>query len=482
VADLKVTVEAAGNHGFDFVQVPLFHPLFKRDHTSITRRAGPPTRNDTVMTANDWAVLVVAKLSPWIRLESGDPVIRSISEDGFFQELSLATHLGVPAVLIPLQSSHCVNLARCLHRPLLTSTQIYWVHVPLVSPKLTATDLDQEDQELSNECDDPWQWWNTLRTLCDNNAKLHLVLEFNSVLPSSAHQTRWLGEPVKAVSIPTDIFILNRKGYPVLPKKHQEYLFKLFKLNTQVVLTGYSKADFDIKTYLQYLNYLFKNQLSPTSLESYAKGFEEYLQSPLQPLRDNLDSATYEVFEKDPVKYVSYEKAIACALVDRVPDDSVEDTTCVVMVVGAGRGPLVEASLKASRSTKRKIRVYAVEKNPGAVNTLQNRQRDEWGDNVTIISCDMRLWTAPEKADILVSELLGSFGDNELSPECLDGAQTFLRSDGISIPSSYTSHLCPVSSAKLHALVSTAIDKEKETRCVCEGSTVFPAGLPSPPV
>jgi len=26
-----------------------------------------------------------------------------------------------------------------------------------------------------------------------------------------------------------------------------------------------------------------------------------------------------------------------------------------------------------------------------------------------------------------VSELLGSFGDNELSPECLDGAQRFLK-------------------------------------------------------
>lgn len=35
-----------------------------------------------------------------------------------------------------------------------------------------------------------------------------------------------------------------------------------------------------------------------------------------------------------------------------------------------------------------------------------------------------------------VSELLGSFGDNELSPECLDGAQRFLKKDGISIPSS----------------------------------------------
>ena len=41
----------------------------------------------------------------------------------------------------------------------------------------------------------------------------------------------------------------------------------------------------------------------------------------------------------------------------------------VVMVVGAGRGPLVEASIKAATSTGRRVRVYAVEKNPGAVNT-----------------------------------------------------------------------------------------------------------------
>ena len=50
-----------------------------------------------------------------------------------------------------------------------------------------------------------------------------------------------------------------------------------------------------------------------------------------------------------------------------------------------------------------------------------------WGDTVTIVPHDMRTWDAPEKADILVSELLGSFGDNELSPECLDGAQRFLK-------------------------------------------------------
>jgi protein arginine N-methyltransferase 5 len=50
-----------------------------------------------------------------------------------------------------------------------------------------------------------------------------------------------------------------------------------------------------------------------------------------------------------------------------------------------------------------------------------------WGDQVTVISSDMREWQPPVKADILVSELLGSFGDNELSPECLDGAQHLLK-------------------------------------------------------
>lgn len=60
-------------------------------------------------------------------------------------------------------------------------------------------------------------------------------------------------------------------------------------------------------------------------------------------------------------------------------------------------------------------------------NSLENMKDEMWGDLVEVVSCDMRLWEAPEKADILVSELLGSFGDNELSPECLDGAQRFLK-------------------------------------------------------
>ncbi|XP_042974939.1 protein arginine N-methyltransferase 1.5-like [Carya illinoinensis] len=169
------------------------------------------------------------------------------------------------------------------------------------------------------------------------------------------------------------------------------------------------------------------------------------------PLMDNLEAQNYETFEKDAVKYIQYQRAICKALQDRVLEEKASTLTIVLMVVGAGRGPLVRASLQAAEETGRKLKIYAVEKNPNAIVTLHSLVKLEgWEDTVTIISSDMRHWDASEKADILVSELLGSFGDNELSPECLDGAQRFLKDDGISIPSSYTSFIQPVTASKLY--------------------------------
>ena len=70
------------------------------------------------------------------------------------------------------------------------------------------------------------------------------------------------------------------------------------------------------------------------------------VQAPLQPLQDNLESATYETFEKDTTKYTVYQAAIHAALLDCDPTAGEGDL--VVMVVGAGRGPLVSASLQVS--------------------------------------------------------------------------------------------------------------------------------------
>ena len=93
--------------------------------------------------------------------------------------------------------------------------------------------------------------------------------------------------------------------------------------------------------------------------------------------------------------------------------------------------------MKASVSNR--LKVYAVEKNPNAVHTHASAQSENWAAvNAEIFLGDGRVWEAPEKCDILVSELLGSFGDNELSPECLDGAQRCLKQKtGICIATLY---------------------------------------------
>lgn len=64
-----------------------------------------------------------------------------------------------------------------------------------------------------------------------------------------------------------------------------------------------------------------------------------------------------------------------------------------------------------------------------------------------------------------------SISDNELSPECLDGAQSFLADDGISIPCKYVSYLAPITSSKLHNEVKAYSDLVHfETPCVVKSA------------
>ena len=77
------------------------------------------------------------------------------------------------------------------------------------------------------------------------------------------------------------------------------------------------------------------------------------------------------MFEKDPIKYTEYQRAIQLALQDRISEEEASaGRILVLMVLGAGRGPLVRASLKAAELSNRKVKVYAVEKNPNAGNRI----------------------------------------------------------------------------------------------------------------
>ncbi|CAL9118777.1 unnamed protein product [Musa acuminata var. zebrina] len=560
--------------GFDFIVAPLIDPSYRPSSMSNGGSGSlvlPVAASDLILSPSQWSSHVVGKISSWIDLDSDDEKVRLDSEITLKQEIAWASHLSLQAcILPPPRRASCGNYAKCVNQILQSTNNMQlWLRVPLEkSEPMDDGSANANSDFLGGRMFDSWEWWNSFRLLCEHHSQLCVVLDILSSLPSNNSIGRWFGEPVRAAVIYTNSFLTNARGYPCLSKRHQKLITEFFNHSVQIVISGsllhnisgesikaLPANDDDshleviptrhaLRPYLDYIAYLYQRMDPLPEQERFELGYRDFLQSPLQPLMDNLEAQTYETFEKDIVKYSQYQRAVCKALIDRVPDENASTKITVLMVVGAGRGPLVRASLQeaghitrtafdsvyhvvrlvilpslefseytirfvipavgiflfevqiclfysdlslqnfyctlfplliakenggkgffqgenvlrikviilqAAEETGRKLKVYAVEKNPNAVITLHSLVKLEgWEDIVTIISSDMRCWNAPEKADILVSELLGSFGDNELSPECLDGAQTFLKADGISIPSSYTSFIQPVAATKLY--------------------------------
>lgn len=512
------------------------------------------------------------------------------------QEISWASHLGITACILPTPAESSPYYAQTV-LTLLNKIHLLrlWVQVPIIPlevdfamreqsaaagtkeetktsaptqnviPGMTTTALSSattssspsskastpakaktaEALQVSAEnASKSWERWNRFRLQCQHHHKLGLVLELTEHMPSTQEMDRWFGEPLKAIILPTRLFITNSKGAPVLSAAHVAFLHKAFYHNVQIVISGSpvhgNPANRGI--YQQYVTHIFSKTPALSKADQFCQSFWDYLQDPLQPLMDNLESATYEVFERDPVKYQQYEDAIYKAVLDisvkkketlakfaeinakesataesktagsdanaeknsnaasassttpAAPSSKASAATApknangwqtqqlVVMIVGAGRGPIVEAAMRAEQRAKIPIKLYALDKNPNALVTLRSKQlvHDRW-KTVTIVHQDMREWHAPEYADILVSEMLGSFGDNELSPECLQGAERLIEPNhGVSIPQWYTSYLAPMSSCKLWNELSIQHDATKsfETSYVVKLHDFFELGKP----
>jgi protein arginine N-methyltransferase 5 len=172
-----------------------------------------------------------------------------------------------------------------------------------------------------------------------------------------------------------------------------------------------------------------------------------------------MDNTVYEIFEADRTKYTLYEEAVFRAVGSLIKTHSLP---CIrIAVVGAGRGGLIDACVHAIKRTQSVASVFfdiiGVEKSPHAALTLSYKAKDDelWHSlgargSVSILHADMRGWTPDSPIDILVSELLGSLGDNEASPECLESVMHVLHPErGVSIPSRYNSTLEPVSSHRI---------------------------------
>ncbi|KAH7884506.1 PRMT5-domain-containing protein [Phlebopus sp. FC_14] len=452
--------------------------------------------DEVTITRLDEAEIVLTMAPEWLQLDSTDDWVRHDSGIALRQEVAYASYLNIPTMILPppRNRSQVASYARTVNECLKSVPFMQFsVRLPIYDPAIFQSKESPKSQgdcsssgasspssiaaspprivipasspprslrsskAPEGELNVTWEMWDIIRTICDYNVRLTLTLDLTPPLPANAGVlSRWAAEPVQHIFLPASTFIANVKGYPVLPKATQAFLRQSMIHRPMIVLSGVN-AGLHVKgnesSYAQYVRHLEKSspvvQAARTegTVEHFAQGYQDYLQNPLQPLMDNLQSITYQTFEQDPVKYHNYEEAIYCALIDWPRSD---DERIIICVAGAGRGPLVARSLKAIQRSRRQAFIYAVEKNPSAFVTLQSRKIKEWGSSVQLLFGDMRRLDLPEQVDILVSELLGSFGDNELSPECLDGAVRFLKPGGISIPTSYTAHLAPLSSSKLY--------------------------------
>ncbi|KAJ3226307.1 hypothetical protein HK099_005138 [Clydaea vesicula] len=311
----------------------------------------------------------VGKVSSIENLFSNDPVLLQSAESKLKRELEWAAFLGITCVLFPVPLILSVKNVNEDH----INTRIVMNFARFINSMLNNCPYINIWIRIPASSEQGWETFSFIKSVCEDNVRLSVVLELNS---QEEALKKWFAEPVSLVIVKTSCFLSNNLKYPALKKCHQQFLALFMEVPVRLALSSESTNPVGnkggISAYLDYIWYLYNNL--PTLSEQDAL------------CRDYYD---------------------------------------VVMVVGAGRGPLVQNSLNAANRSGRKVKIYALDKNPNAY------------------------------CDILISELLGSFGDNELSPECLDGAQKFLKSSGISIPCSYTSYLNPISSTKLHQQVST---------------------------
>ncbi|KAI1374850.1 Skb1 methyltransferase [Hypoxylon crocopeplum] len=491
----------------------------------------PLTIGDTTLYPGAYTSGLIAYSSPWINLCSPNHVISSISRQVLNLEVSYANFCGARTIIVPgprqdsLQAGNGQGIAqysRAIHEAFSIGTRVnIIIHMPMyrepgLEEKVALLSLsddsanEMKSDERNIDLFSSWDSWHAIRSICEYDTRLFVALKIPRILPGEGVRSRWFSEPLQYLTLGPQAFRTNKSGHPSLSRHHQEMIFTYMRLKNvpyfilcdvgpelqadPVSLEGVadlsSMIDFptladaaaqqtpgsiDSKpqrsnSYVAYLRHLERQQEPLTDLEqSTLTNFQDWLQSPLQPLSDNLESVTYEVFEGDPVKYYQYEMAIAAALREWATQGKPTSSPggeVVIAVAGSGRGPLVTRALRASESTGVPVRVWAVEKNPNAYVYLLRQNQREWGGRVTVVKTDMRAWKGPVlstsphdnstpvfgKVDILVSELLGSFGDNELSPECLDGIQHVLAPGvGISIPASYTAHVSPICTPRIHA-------------------------------
>lgn len=412
----------------------------------------------------------IGLISSWLELENTDDSVRELSFKVLKHEFEYAKFIGIKQLILapPHDLNNIRYYAQMISRLLNDNNE---APTPLLSISLP---LLEDTDPLST-----WELWNTIRKLCGYHQSLTVSLALPRSKTPSYVLSRWLSEPVSCLLVSSSIFSSNQYNYPVLNKFNQNIITQFQKVNGNsesilgeltIILHGIEKYSNQVKggdsSYLEYINYLLKKgdkliMMDNNPSKSIYNVISPQLMTPLKPHLDDLTNDIYQIFEKDRVKYELYENAIYQACQDIINEQHdfrlhSNDTKIIILVAGAGRGPLVDRVIQVlKRLSIENYRLIAVEKNPHACLYLQKRNFDLWSNNVEIVQKDMRNWEDPIQVDLCISELLGSFGSNELSPECLHSIELYHSKPSTKfIPESYTSYIAPVSCPLLYQRLS----------------------------
>lgn len=450
----------------------------------------------------DDAPAYIGLLSSWLELESHDILVREMCYQVLLNECKYARFVGINKLILPppRELSDLQRYSQVIAR--LLNNETISTNPPLLLS--ISLPLYEDSDPLAT-----WELWNTVRKLCDYHPSLSISLAVPRKRTPSHVLNRWLCEPVSCLLISSSIFATNQYNYPVLHKFNQNLISKFQNVNGNsqpnpnselcIILHGMEKYASRIKggepAYLEYINYLLKkgdklfmskdneitiknsnnktarndsfnsNKMQSGFNQSQDVDFQSpRLMPPLKPHSESLTNYVYSVFEKDTVKYDLYQTAIQKSLLDLLVNSTSQKL--VILIAGAGRGPLVDRTVQVLKhlNALNQVQLIALEKNRQACLYLQKRNFDCWNNRVKIIKKDMCEWKDESiKIDLCISELLGSFGCNELSPECLWFIEKYhAKPSTIFIPESYTSYVAPIASPLLHQKLVNS-DKAQES-------------------
>jgi len=170
-----------------------------------------------------------------------------------------------------------------------------------------------------------------------------------------------------------------------------------------------------------------------------------------------------------------YWAAICHAMRDLIGSRETNTNQLTCLVLGAGLGRLVTYCLDAANQCGiSTVTVHVIDANPTAVEFLRVTFKDR-SDHVIVYNplavyplmgvaeLPAGLQAIHKSCDLVVSELLGCFGDDEFLPELTNTiVRLFLSSDGIVIPDHWTTYCAPVQSYDTHEYLSAKAPHQLE--------------------